>query len=154
MIHIDSKSQSDVPIAAVALGAFGAVPFVFFAASGFLMQGQYQSTMILALVAYGAVILSFLGGIHWGLAIAELGTRLQAAPWRRLSLSVVPSLVGWAALMMPGAFGLLTMAFAFVGMLWIDVTASKTGEAPSWYPRLRWPLTLVVVVSLILGATA
>ena len=153
-MHDDSQTPPGVPIAAAVLGAFGAVPFVFFALSGFLMQSHFQPTMILALVAYGAVILSFLGGIHWGLAVAEFGASLDAAPWRRLSLSVIPSLIGWAALMMPGVFGLLTLALAFIGMLWVDLTASKTGEAPSWYPRLRWPLTLVVVASLILGAAA
>ena len=154
MADRDSKSQKDVPIAAKWLGAFGAIPFVICALSSFLMQGHEQLTALKALVGYGAVILSFLGGIHWGLAIAEFGSRLVDVPWRRLLVSIIPSLIGWSALIMPTVIGLTMMAIAFLGMLWLDLAASKAGEAPPWYPRLRWPLTLVVVSSLALGITA
>lgn len=141
-----------VPQAAKWLGALGAIPFIVFATSSIMFDGLLQAQAWFALVAYGAVILSFLGGIHWGLAIAEYGTRLDRKPWRRLLISVVPSLIGWTALMMPSVPGLLLMTAAFALMLWIDVTASKQSETPPWYPSLRWPLTLVVMSSLIVGA--
>lgn len=141
-----------VPQAAKWLGALGAIPFVVFATLSIIFDGLFQAQVWFALVAYGAVILSFLGGIHWGLAIAEFGTRLDQKAWRRLLISVLPSLIGWTALMIPTATGLLLMAAAFALMLWIDVTASYQNEAPLWYPKLRWPLTLVVVSSLVVGA--
>lgn len=108
-----------------------------------------------ALITYGAVILSFLGGIQWGLAIANTGgSTLGGASYRRLGLSVVPSLIAWAALFFETGTGLLLMALAFGGMLVFDIWSTLVDEAPIWYPKLRLPLTVTVVTSLLLGAVA
>ena len=48
--------------------------------------------------------------------------------------------------------GLLILAAAFTGMLLFDGRASRIGEAPLWYRRLRLPLTGVVVAALVVGA--
>jgi hypothetical protein len=105
-----------------------------------------------ALLAYGATILSFLGGIHWGLAISTAGgTGTDRLP-TRLFLSVMPSLAGWVALLVAGKSGLLLLAIAIAAMLAVDLRATRLGDAPLWYPRLRIPLSGVVVASLLLGA--
>ena len=143
-----------VPAAAKWLGGFGAVPFVVFAISSTMLDGLYQAQAWYALAVYGAVILSFLGGVHWGLAIAEFGTQLEQSAWRRLLLSVVPSIIGWIALMISTVPGLLMMAASFGVMLWIDLTAARKGEVPGWYPKLRGPLSVVVIGCLLLGAAA
>ena len=144
-----------IPRAASWLGALGAVPFVFFAILGLVLEDADREQASFVLAAYGAVILSFLGGIHWGLAIADFGCRpLEGASYRRLTLSVVPSLVGWLALVLPLAAGLLILALAFLLMLFVDWRATRQGEAPAWYPKLRWPLTTAVAASLILGTLA
>jgi hypothetical protein len=36
-------------------------------------------------------------------------------------------------------------------MLVVDVRATRSGDAPPWYPKLRIPLTSMVVASLLLG---
>lgn len=98
-----------------------------------------------AFMAYGAVILSFLGGIHWGLAIAsDLG---DGSLPRRLVVSVVPSIVAWAGLLLPLRVGLLVLAVGFAAMLYVDTRATRVGEAPPWYPRLRGPLSAVVLAA-------
>ena len=63
-------SKTQVPAAAKWLGVLGAMPFVFLAVAGPFLEASVQERAHFALVAYGAIILSFLGGIHWGLAIA------------------------------------------------------------------------------------
>ncbi len=136
-----------VPASAKALGGLGAIPFVALAAARWLADPIDYASIDMALVAYGAVILSFLGGIHWGLAIAGSGT--AQAPWRRLLLSVVPSLLGWVALLIPRAPALILLAVAFAAMVAIDTAAARAGRAPAWYPALRWPLTGIVVASLL-----
>lgn len=144
-----------MPSAAKLLGALGAVPFVCLAVAGPFLEGVLRDQASFALAAYGAVILSFLGGVHWGLAIAGFGPEPHdGASIRRLTISVLPSLIAWGALLLPAAAGLPVLAGAFAAMLLVDRRASQKREAPAWYPSLRWPLTTAVVASLILGAAA
>ena len=49
-------------------------------------------------LAYGAVILSFLGGIRWGAALRGIGASQRRFDF---AISVIPSLAGWAALLIP-----------------------------------------------------
>jgi hypothetical protein len=131
----------------------GAVPFVALAIAGPLIEDAARGHAVGALVTYGAVILSFLGGVHWGLAIARYG--LQAGSQRidrRLLLSVAPSLIAWAALFLPAPAGLLTLAAAFLMMFFVDRHFARRRFAPAWYPTLRAPLTIIVTASLVVGA--
>ena len=69
-----------------------------------------------------------------------------------LTLSTVPSLIGWAGLLVeePLGFGLLIIGFALV--LISDVRAVNKGIAPRWYLRLRYPLTAIVISCLTITA--
>lgn len=146
--------ESGVPAIAAWLGGLGAVPFVALAVAMLGLDGLTRAFVVQALLGYGAVILSFLGGIHWGMAIAPRATPAGAGLARRLAWSVVPSLVGWAALLVPPVTGLFALAAAFAAMLGIDLQATKLGAAPAWYPVLRVPLTLAVVAALVAAAVA
>lgn len=145
--------KEKVPSSAAWLGGSGALPFIALAGAMPVLDGANRLFAAHALLAYGATILSFLGGIHWGMAISSAladTTKLAA----RLTLSVVPSLVGWIALLVGGKAGLVLLAIAVAAMLLVDLRASRLGEAPAWYPRLRIPLSCVVVASLLIGAIA
>jgi hypothetical protein len=141
-----------VPPSAAWLGGLGAVPFVGLAGATPFFTGVTRMFVVHALLAYGATILSFLGGVHWGMAIrSDSGTdngKLAA----RLTLSVIPSLAGWAALLVGETTGMFLLAFAIAAMLLVDIRASRVGEAPPWYSKLRIPLTGVVVAALLFGA--
>lgn len=143
-----STIRSEVPPAAQSLGFSGAAPFVALALLSFAGD-EVGAWAVLALLGYGAVILSFLGGVHWGLAMAQADPGAQ-----RLGLSVVPSLIGWLGLLIGGAYGMGVLAAGFAAMLWLDLRATARGIAPAWYPRLRWPLTLIVVASLVAALVA
>ena len=107
-----------------------------------------------ALRTYGAIILSFLGGVQWGLAIrnSDGNARTRRGLTSMLTLSIVPSLIGWAGLLIdePLSFGLLISGFVLV--LFTDVRAAKRGMAPRWYLRLRYTLTGLVVTCLVVAA--
>jgi hypothetical protein len=128
----------------------GLIPVVAIAVVSVLVYGLVKSELLFAQVAYGAVILSFLGGVHWGLAITDHQLLSGKIGWWVLGLSVIPALIGWLALMPQSRTGLLMLVSGFIFMLWIDVRVSIKGNVPPWYPTLRWRLTLVVLVSLIL----
>ena len=147
---LSPRVPTPVPEAAAWLGAFGAIPFVALAVIA-LIGGDWAAASVVALALYGAVILSFLGGVHWGLAVAGFGN--GPLVWR-LRISVVPSLVGWGAVLLPASAGLIVLAAAFAAVLAIDVRAARVGAIPGWYLRLRWPLTAVVMSALLLGAVA
>ena len=53
-------------------------------------------------VGYGATILSFLGGVHWGLAMTNVGGTLAAQMGEQRYLwSVLPCLMAWPTVAMP-----------------------------------------------------
>ena len=64
-------AETKVPSAAGWLGGLGAAPFIGLAGAIPFLNGAPRMFVAQALVAYGATILSFLGGVHWGLAIGS-----------------------------------------------------------------------------------
>lgn len=153
MISRDTR----VPMSAAFLGYFGAVPFVAGAAALWFGPPSITTPALLGQTFYAAVILSFMGGVRWGLAMAgDLPPRFGP-----LTLSVIPALMAWAALlilmMLPGAGtigALVLLIVGFLGLLWSDIQASRSGTAPAWYSRLRLPLTAIVVTSLAASLAA
>lgn len=138
----------EVPIAAERLGLAGLVPFI----AGALLAvagGPWRDWAETALLGYGAVILSFMGGVHWGMTIAA-----PACSAPRLAWSVVWALLGWAGLLVGGDLGLVLLAAGFVGLFAYDRRATGRNEAPAWYPALRRPLTAVVVACLVVAMLA
>lgn len=147
MMSLETKT----PTAAAWLGGLGAIPFVALATAAHAFRGPVQMQCVHALFTYGATIISFLGGVHWGLAISPERSTSQAALKGWLILSVIPSLAGWTALLFPPVTGMIILSASFLAMLWIDLRATRVGQAPAWYPRLRTPLTGLVVASLVAG---
>jgi hypothetical protein len=146
-------TNSNVPPSAAWLGALGALPFIGLAGAAPFLESAPRIFVVHALAAYGAVILSFLGGVHWGLAIGSQSHADHQALRTRLSVSVIPSLAAWVALLFTEKTGLLILAAAIAVMLWVDIRATRDGNAPRWYPKLRIPLTAVVVLVLLLGSS-
>ena len=109
-----------------------------------------------ALIAYGAVILSFVGAVHWGFAIGggEMVPRQVAV---RLFLGVLPSLVGWSAMLLELSAlperALLLLIGGFAGTVVIEQRWSTAGFVPPGYMLLRWTVTVAVVLILALVLT-
>lgn len=140
------KSLNEIPTPARWLGFGGLLPFGAAAVGGLMISDPVLHELSLrALLAYGAVILSFLGGVRWGLAIVPTASASLATS---LAISVLPPLLGWAALLLPPAGGLFALAIGFAGMLILD---TQLPQAPCWYRRLRMPLSLGALGALVLG---
>ncbi len=134
-----------LPPLAWPLGLSGLVPFV--AGVGAVALGWSWAGF--ALAAYGAVILSFLGAVHWGLALAEPGGRGAA---ERLAWGVVPSLWGWLALLLPVGSALPVLAAGLLAATALESIAARRGMLPAAYLRLRWVLSVVAAACLFLAA--
>ena len=141
-----------IPSSAGWLGASGALPFIGLAVALPFISDDQRTFVAHALLAYGATIVSFLGGVHWGLAMGSETVEADRELKIRLTLSVVPSLLGWTALLVAEKAGFCILAAAFAAMFWIDIQTTRMGRAPPWYPKLRTPLTGVVVIAMLFGA--
>jgi Protein of unknown function (DUF3429) len=144
--------DASLPQPAAILGAAGLLPFVACAvqiATGQPLGPKLIGPALYALTIYGAIILSFLGGIQWGMAVASAD---RSDGWRRYGMSVVPSVVGWAGVWVGGRAGLITLAAGIGAWAFYEVWSTGLGEAPAWYGRLRAILSVVAVASL--GAAA
>ena len=145
--------MTPLPTLAIALGLLGLVPF---AACGLLAVSAdpaFAPRALLALLAYGAVILAFLGGVHWGFAL-EGGP--QQAPFvlrSRLILGVLPSLIGWSGLILAilglSDLALVLLIVGFIGLMIFEAQAHRRGLMPRGYIWLRWALSVGVIVTLV-----
>ena len=145
-----ARPNPSLPPGASALGYGGLVPFVAGVLGIAVLDGDLQLFAARALRAYGAVILSFLGAVHWGLL---LGRPVSSAP-RRLLAGVLPALAGWVALLLSERYGLALLVVAF-GAFWLyEHRVLGARLLPEPYLGLRRNLTLGVCALLTLGLVA
>lgn len=141
-----------VPIWPRLLGAAGAVPFVALGALAWLPSAHQQASHF-ALVAYGAVILSFVGALHWGFAMtAKQVAGSHHAPgyvW-----STVPSLLGWVALLLPHVIAVVVLLGGFWAHYLQDRRLLRYIVLPEWYLPLRFGLTSAASLGLLAGGLA
>lgn len=139
-----------LPRTARLLGLAGLLPFLGSLALAAAAAGEARGAALWTLAIYGAVILSFLGAVHWGLALGPGAPRAVDA---RLALGVLPSLVAWAALLLPPQPSLLLLAAGLLATAGVETLASRRGLLGAAYLRLRWRLSLAAAASLLAGAS-
>ncbi len=149
-----------LPKLAYLLGAAGLVPFIGCGIAA-VSPGAWHGLALQALIAYGAVILAFLGGVHWGFALQPGQSVLVRS---RLALGVVPSLVGWVAVVVApvvsAELALVLLILGLFGTIATERSWARKGLLPGGYMVLRWALSVVVVITLttvlglrLIGAT-
>ncbi|MDP1955773.1 MAG: DUF3429 domain-containing protein [Polaromonas sp.] len=145
---LDRSGLSPAPSSlARALGAAGLIPFIAGVAAVWLVSPQDRLPTA-ALLAYAALIASFLGGIHWGLAMRE-----QTADAAQLLWGVSPSLLGWLAVLLPPRWGLLLAPATLIACYAVDRRLYRRLGLGAWL-GLRAGLTVVASVCCLLGALA
>ena len=143
----DHSLSGKIPGPALALGLAGLIPFVAGAAALWVnIPLLPPATGLKLAIMYGAIILSFLGGIRWGTAIGPYDSGRQASEF---PASVLGSIAALAAVFLPAipALALLIAGFLMQG-LW-DVMSVDAGRLPGWFGRLRMILTAGAVIALI-----
>lgn len=110
-------------------------------------------------IQYGAIIISFLGAIHWGFEVRLWSTGLgifRDSPLRSLTLErllydsqwakfggvqgnpryligVVPVMAGWGSLLISGQLALVAQWATFFAQWYVDQRTTSKGWAPKWY---------------------
>lgn len=149
---------------ATLLGYLGLLPFLFTAlvlwTSPWIVLPQSAGMIMQWEMYYAAIILSFMGGVRWGLAMMEPHIHAREHfTLQRLTGSVAPALIAWMALI-PSAFIPLgdpsyavrhtLILAAFLYLLVSDLQAVRDGAAPRWYGPLRRKLTFFLSLMLVL----
>lgn len=136
----NSLLPTRIPRAALLPGLLGLTPFWALALSTVAGAGIDPLLAVTALIMYGAIILSFVGALWWGLAIHAPAN----APRNTLFVwSVIPALIGWFATLALPDVG-LRMLMAGLALQWVldGTLMRKVPELiPDWMFRLRTMLT-------------
>ncbi|RPA77179.1 hypothetical protein BJ508DRAFT_242187 [Ascobolus immersus RN42] len=168
----DTFSMKDVPQDLTFMGLAGLAPYVatsgtsLFLAWDLAHAAEYGTTPyllsqqsaqnLLAIVepiqlGYGAVLLSFLGAIHWGLEFAGYGGRFG---YKRYAIGLLAPAASWGTTFLAYDTALATQFLGFTGMYFADALATKWGWAPHWYTNYRFILTFVVGSSIVITLIA
>jgi hypothetical protein len=163
----DSFALREVPRESYYLGAAGTLPYMATSlATLYLSYGinhapktgsslffpletaqYYLSVLEPIQIGYGAVMLSFLGAIHWGLEYAQYGGHQPG--YRRFAIGCAMPAIAWPTMLMPLEPALITQFLAFTGLYFVDSQQGVRGFAPSWYPTYRFVLTFIVGISIV-----
>ncbi len=126
------------------LSLAGFIPFGFLAIALLVLgpgSGFFASLFDIFKI-WSALILSFLGGIRWGFAIAN-----EPFENRNLLLSVVPSILAWFVLLLPDAYCILALLLLFsLHGAW-DSFYINEGKVAPWFGKIRITLTFLVVAA-------
>ncbi|KAE8441398.1 hypothetical protein EG329_004987 [Mollisiaceae sp. DMI_Dod_QoI] len=164
----ETFSLAQVPRDALYIGAAGVLPYaatslstVYLAydinhshahGTGFIFSPETAHQLLDLVtpiqIGYGAVIISFLGAIHWGMEFAEYGGRHS---YRRYMYGVLSAAVAWPTIFMPVEYALITQFIAFNFLYFADARASVRGWFPAWYSIYRFVLTFIVGASIVMS---
>jgi Protein of unknown function (DUF3429) len=153
-MNIQGGAVSRLNTSAEIVSYAGVVPFVLCLLGVALLPnyGLRELAQRIA-ISYGAVVLAFVGAVHWGLALAG-----QLA-WRpvRIAGSILPAVIGATGTLIGGQRGLALLVVGF-GVFWLYEHRSVGTELPAGYLSLRRNLSLVVctllAITMIVSDTA
>ncbi|RFU34414.1 hypothetical protein B7463_g1902, partial [Scytalidium lignicola] len=162
----ETFSLSEVPKESLYLGLAGVLPYVATSLSTVFLtyniNNEYSigalfapetaryllDVMVPMQIGYGAVIISFLGAIHWGLEYAGYGGHKG---YYRFFHGVIPTAIAWPTLLMPVESALITQFLTFSALYFSDARATVKGWCPPWYTTYRFVLTLLVGASIVIS---
>ena len=102
------------------------------------------------IAAYAAIIIAFLGAVHWGRALQQFDRGNQ---FPTLLFGIMPAVLGWFALLLPLEFSLPMLAAGLV-FVWGTEQMVFTEALPDWYRHLRHQLTAAAVIVVLIGWAA
>lgn len=139
-----SVGRSSRPLSgpAALAGYAGLAPFVGLAA--WMWAHAPASTTGDILTVYAAVVLSFIGAVHFGWALSE------HADARRYGWSMIPALAAWILATLPVVAALPLLATALFGAWYVE-RRWFSRELPAWYGSLRVQLSFSAGACLLAG---
>lgn len=125
----------------------GSIPFIFLTYLIFSKTTNFLAfNVTLMLVSYGAIILSFISGMHFSYAILQDKMHI-----RLLVLSNIVALVSWLCLLINFKLALVVIIMGYIFNLIIDFVSYKNLVLEKWFFNLRFRISLIVIFCLVLN---
>lgn len=149
---MDNANRVAMPPTVAWLGYGGLLPFLLLATAS-LLDRNHGALLNQALAAYGAIILSFIGALHWGLAMTLPGlNERQRSAW--YAWSVAPALIAWPAMLLSPRMAAPLLIAGFIAHYLQDRRLAGQAMLPGWYLPLRLRLSTVACICLSAGSLA
>ncbi len=130
------------------LGYGGLIPFILTLAGIYFGNEAVSAYSVVAFVSYAAVICSFVGAVHWGFILRSDDLRRQNL---LLSISVLPGLLGWLALISPLPVALIILIITYPLVLIYERLSELDELLPDGYKTMRVVLTMLVTMMLLIA---
>jgi hypothetical protein len=125
----------------------GSIPFLFLTYLGFSKTTHFFTIDIsLILISYGAIILSFISGMHFSYAMLQ-----DKVSNRLLILSNIVALISWLCLLINFKLALVVIIIGYICNLIIDFVSYKNLVIKKWFFNLRLRISLIVIFCLVLN---
>lgn len=146
----NSQDKKHIIIIANILGYAGALPFIGLSLISLLADEELANVAKSALHLYGAIILSFLGGLHWG-RIASKNQYSKSDKWV-LIYSVLPSLIAWSSFLMASIWrhSVWMLIITFILAYYIDRRFISASKWSLFMRSLRLNLTIISCLCLVM----
>jgi hypothetical protein len=133
------------------LGYAGLIPFVLGALLIWSVRPDAHPHVVDALAKYAAVIVSFLGGMQWGLRVRATEPAAPAGDSVGFLWGILASLAAWVAVVMPAYAGLVLQGLLLIACYAFDRRSYPALGAGGWL-TLRFRLTAVASLSCFIAA--
>lgn len=149
MPHTPLLPDSDMGRFIHRLGYAGLAPFVALALLLWLVTDEAHPYVAVALSSYAAMVIAFLGGIHWGIGLRH------NAPQRRLHMlwGATAAVLAWIAVVMPAYAGLPLQAALLVVCYLVDRKTWPEAGLRDWM-TMRFRLTAVATLACLIASGA
>jgi len=141
-----SKAESP-PVALWAIALLALSPFPLAALLYSYGPAQLHSAALTSLLVWSTAVLSFLGGVRWGLETREPRPR-----WLRQAFAALCAVAAWVILLARGAAPDTWIIGGFLAAFLVQwLFDHQTPDTPSRYPMLSTAVSAAACVSLALA---
>ncbi|AZV38058.1 DUF3429 domain-containing protein [Komagataeibacter xylinus] len=134
-----------LPLLAIVTALASLLPLIGCTCAILFLSPDHTPRLLTAAVGYGAVMLSFLGAVHWGLALEQPDIIPAGGTQRltnlRLALGGLPAFIGWIGLCVATVqelAGLMTLIAGFAATAVVERMAWRQGAMPRGYMTVQW----------------
>ena len=131
-------------------GYIGFLPFAFFSIAPWIVSSEFSKIVIIFQLAYGSIILTFLGGMSWGWRDEQQNQKFN------LSIGILYSLIGCLILFLTYfdiiLIALLISVFSFQSFYYFEKSTEDFKFRDDDYKEFRKMLSLLVSISFLISS--
>ena len=148
MKNILKKSNKKINKLAILFAYAGTIPFIFSSLYVWLIENTEILKISNVIVIYSYIILTFIGGIYWGLGINSNNTKDSL---KYYSYSIAPALICWFLYLLNfiNLVNIILIIFFLNLSLLIEKFLISNNKKLDWYLLLRVRLNFIVTISLL-----